>query len=246
MQAEQPVLGLESTFKRAWELLLANPILVVPGLVAAFAVVTLIFFALAALLGAFVIGSASGNANVGYVSVGLSIAATVLAIVFVSVVQTIFVTGMAGAVWSTGSGTLADGWSAFGRCWPAALAATLLLILLSVIAVPLALVTFGLSLLAFMLFFIYVMPSVILGGHSATDAIADSTQMATQRFVPTLVLVLLIIVVSMVGLAVGSVFGHLTPFFGGLIAAVVQQAAVVYGTLVVVGEYMKLKGEPTV
>jgi hypothetical protein len=242
MQVEQPVFGLESTFKRAWELLIANPIMVVPGMVAALATVFVIFFLLAALLGSVAAGSAIGSSSVGFLAAALSIGATIFAIVVLSMAQIVLVTGMAGAAWKTGIGTLADGWAAFARCWPAALIAMLLLTAASLIAVPLAIVTFGLSLLAFLVFFIFVMPSIILGGRSATDAIAESCQMAKERFVPTLVLVLLIVALSLVGFAVGRVAAFATPVFGGLVAAVIQQAAVVYGMLVIVGEYLKLKG----
>ncbi len=166
------------------------------------------------------------------VALGLRILGALVAIAFT--------TGMAGAAWEHGTATLSDGLAAFRRGGLQLLVALAILFLMGLAASALVVPTFGISLLAYMVFMIYAMPGVVVGNRAAQDAIVDSVRMAASNFWVSLVLVLLIVVLAAAGGLVGYVAGQI-PFLGEAISWIVMEAVVAYATLVVVGEYMKLR-----
>jgi len=240
----QTATDLESTFQGAWRLLLQNPIIVVPGLVLG-AIATAVLVVIAVLLvGSVLVTGATGSATVGIASIGATLGIAVVLMMIVAIAQTAFVTGMAGAAWERGKTTLADGWTAFSNRAGQMLYAIVLLIAIGFVALVLAPFTFLLSLFAYMIFFIYVSASVIIGGRDAVDALGESWRLARSNFWPTTGIAALIVCVSFLAAFVGGELSRVEPFVGGLAAVALQQAAVAYAAMVVVGEYDKLCGKP--
>ncbi len=237
--------GLGNTFGRSWELLSNNWIMLVPGLVIAIVAAVIVFFvAGASIVGGAGLGAAGATgAGLGALAMGGMMAAMVG---LVAVILTVaYTTGMAGAAWRTGHATLDDGAAAFRKDAGSILVAVVLLIVLAVVAGLLSVFTFGLALLAFVLFFMYTFASVIVGGHSGAEALGDSARIATRNFLTTLLLLVLLCVVSFLGAWIGGILSHI-PLLGRVVAMVIQQIVAVYATLVIVGEYIKLSKAPAV
>jgi hypothetical protein len=246
MTQQEPLDEITPAFQRAWELLAANPVIVVPGLLLAVAAGVLIAVLVAFAIGSYALVSTTGSVTIGYVTGSLGVIVAIATTLFVALLQMVVVTGMSGAAWRTGTASLRDGWAAFVGQWPRALGAIALVFLIGICAAVLAPVTFLLSLLAFVVFFMYVIPAVVLDGLRPGAAIAESCRIAQARFVPTLLLAVLLVALSLVGAAVGAMMSHIVPVTGALTGLVVQQAVAAYATLVVVGIYLKLRREATV
>lgn len=169
------------------------------------------------------------------VALGLRVLGTLVAIAFT--------TGMAGAAWERGRATLGDGVQAFRREGLQLLVALVLLFIIGVVASALVVPTFGFSLLAYMVFMIYTMPAVVVADRPALEAIVESVRIAASNFGVTFLLVLLILVLAVVGGLIGDALGQI-PLLGEAVSWIVMEAVVAYATLVVVGEYLKLRGAP--
>jgi hypothetical protein len=218
----QSVRDLERTFARAWALLIRNPVMLVPGIVAG-ALQTAASIASQALSDEFLV--------VGFLVTGT---------LAISLVQMAYVTGMAGAAWKHDRTGLRDGWEAFShRFWPAAGAAVLLLVI-GFCAAALAPTTFGVTLLAYALFFIYTMAAVVIGERPPIAGIVESASTALANVWPTLAVVALIAVIAAVGGWLGSLAGHVSDVGGALLEGLITQIVVAYASLVIAGEYLKL------
>jgi hypothetical protein len=231
---------LGNTFTRSWELLSNNWVIIVPAVV--IAVVAGIAVAVIGLFGA---ASTVGFGAAGMGAAGLGAAmltAVLLGIVLLvaSILTFAYTTGMAGAAWRTGTATLADGAAAFSEDMGSLLSAIVLLVIIGLVAVVLTPFTLGLSVLAFWLFTVYTFASVVVGKRSGTEALAESVRIAAKNFLPTLVVVVLIGVAALIAGAVGAIFGHI-PLLGQIVQYVIAQSVAAYGTLVIVGEYLKLR-----
>lgn len=243
----QTAADLESIFKRAWTLFAANLIIVVPGLV--LAAITGIVVAVIAvfLIGAALTTGATGSTTVGVLTIGGTVLVGLALVIGIAVVGTAFATGMAGSLWKTGTTTLSDGFAAFEGRGGQIFLLVVLLLAIGLVALILAPVTLLLSMLAYTVFFIYSAASVIIGRRSATEAVAESCRLASHNFWPTVGMAAIIIVVTSIAGLIGGEFGRLQVFLGGLFGFVLQQAVVAYVTVVVVGEYLRLRGgEPEV
>ena len=150
-----------------------------------------------------------------------------------------FTTGMAGKAWESGRTRIGDGVQAFRRSGFQALLALVVLFLIGLAAAALVVPTFGISVLIYMIFILYTMPAVIVGGRSAPDAIIESIRLAARNFGVTFAVVVLIILLAVAGGLAGDLAGRL-PLVGEIIGWLVMEGVVAYATLVVVGEYIKL------
>ncbi len=225
-----------AVFARAWGLLRRNLTIVVPGLVVG---------ALIGLVSAYLAPPvAPDDVSAGLARPYDSFAR--LLVMTVSVIATVltisYTTGMASSAWKNGRATFADGSRAFRHDAGNVLVALGSLFALGFVASLLAPFTFFCSLIAYVFFGIYTMPSVIVGERNGFASIAESAAIAWRRPVTT-------------GLLVGGLFAILiamgvvtnllsaTPYVGQIFANVVVQAVVAYFTLVLVGEYLTLAGE---
>jgi len=229
--------SVEGVFARSWHLLTHNWVLIVPGLI----IGVIVGFA----QGLF--GNSGDDISTGSLasSAGHAVAGIVLIVITIlgAIANTAFTTGMAGAAWERGRATLADGRRAFERDSAHIFVAMVGLFVLGIVAAILAVPTLGLALLAYVLLFIYTMPAAVVGGRRGLDALAESYRISTKRFWTTLIVVVMIGVI-----AIGAWFIILAlrwaPFVGPLIGAVIDQIAIAYFTLVVVGEYLNLRNAP--
>jgi hypothetical protein len=240
----QSVRDLENTFARAFVLLVRNWTIVVPGIVLG-AIGFGLGLAILAIAGASAIGGVSGNDVPSTVPEQLmSILAAVVAVIVALVTlicEMAYVTGMAGAAWRTGEAYLRDGYQAFEGRGTQIFIAIALLSVAGFVAALLAPVTLLLSAAAYAIFSIYTMAAVIIGNRTAFEGIAESCRLAWKNVLPTLAVVALVVVVAVVGGWIGSTLGRLVPIVSGLLEAFVQQIVVAYATLVIVGEYLKLR-----
>ncbi|MBV8298866.1 MAG: hypothetical protein JO083_04805 [Candidatus Eremiobacteraeota bacterium] len=237
MTTPQPV---ESVFTRAWELLSRNWIIIVPGIViGAILGVLRVVLAPPAMYTTDAAGTTVYNAG--------AVGATILSSALLSLIGLIayianqaFTTGMAGAAWQRGVTTLADGFAAFQEDAGRIIITAIGLILLAVVAVVLAIPTIGIALLAFYLFTLYAMPAAIVGNRPGFSSIAESFRITLARFVPTLILGIVIFVITLVATFIAAIL-HAIPFLGPIVGGILTQIVVAYATLVVVGEYLNLR-----
>jgi hypothetical protein len=226
--------SVEGVFGRSWQLLTRNWVLIVPGLI-----IGVIVGLAQAVFGAPGDDSSGGSLAGAVGAFVANIVVTVIALLG-AIANTAYTTGMAGVAWERGTTTLADGRRAFERDAGHIFVAMIGLFVLGIVAAILAIPTLGLALLAYVLLFIYTMPAAVVGERRGIDALAESYRMATKRFWTTLIVVVLIGVI-----AVGAWFIiaalHFAPFIGPLVGAIIDQMAVAYFTLVVVGEYLNLR-----
>jgi hypothetical protein len=230
---------LGNTFGRAWQLLSENWIIIVPGLVIGIAAALIVW-----LLGIFGFATAVGFGTVGLGGAGvasafLSIVVIGVVIMLATILAIAYTTGMAGAAWRTGHTTLDDGAAAFRADGTQILVAVVLLFLIGIVAVALAVPTLGLAFLAYYIFFLYVLPAVIVGGRSGSDAIGDSARLAARNFLVTLAVVVLLCIAFFIATWIAHFFGGI-PLLGMIVRQLILQAVIVYATLVIVGEYIKL------
>lgn len=227
---------LESVFSRSWKLLTENWIIIVPGLILA-------------LIGAFVSYSV-GPAVVVDSAEGVAVynpggmighAFNPLIGMLISILSIAFVTGMAGAAWRSGKATLDDGLAAFRHDGLQLLLGIILLFVLGFVAIILSIPTIGLAALAFMIFFLYTFAGIVVGDESAVTAMGESFRIATRNFVTTLLVVILIFVIAICGGFLAGLISFV-PLIGTLVSLVIQQIVVAFATLVIVGEYLKLRG----
>lgn len=234
---------MKDIFLHALVLLRRNLIIVLPSLV-----VGLIAAGVAALLSSagYLSWGFFGDLNAQGPGAFWMFFATIVALglrIFGALVVIAFTTGMAGAAWARGTATLADGFAAFKREGLQVLLAIVLLFLIGLVAAALVVPTFGISMLAYMLFMIYTMPAVVVGDRPAQDALVDSIRLAAQNFGVTLALVVLIVILAVVGGAIGDAAGRI-PFLGEALSWILMEVVVAYVMLVVVGEYVKLRERP--
>ena len=234
--------SVESVFSRAWELLSKNWIIIVPGIV-----IGLIIGIINGLLTPHVYTAADYQNNPGLAMAsvgGAFMRAIIIGCIGVLgyIATTAYTVGMAGAAWARGTTTLADGSAALSEAGGNILITAIGLIALGIVAAILALPTITLSLLAFWIFTLYAMPSAIIGKRPGFSSIAESFQIAAKRFVPTLIIAILIAVISFV-LGLLTLPLHFIPFLGPIVSAVITQIVIAFAMLVIVGEYLNLRNQ---
>ncbi len=239
----QSVRDFENTFAHAWYLLVHNWVIIVPGLVLGLIGGAISFLVMLAIYGSVLISGAA-TADVTQVTQTIVAVAFTIISLLASIVQMAYVTGMAGSAWRHERTTLADGWYAFSHRSIQTTIAVLLLFAIGVCAAALAPITFMVTLVAYIIFFIYTMASVVIGGREAVAAIAESCRLALANFWPTLGIVALIVLIALAGGWIGSFVGDHVQWAGGIVAGVLQQIIVAYASLVVAGEYLKLSKRP--
>jgi hypothetical protein len=212
-------------FVQSAQLLARSPKIVVPGLV---------FGCAGAILDALLQpknGSLDGNQLLTFLQAVIEVIVAILAVACT--------TGMAQAAWAGGTAGFADARRALRRD---VLPTVLVLFGVSLAAAALAPLTLGLSYFVDIFFLLYAMPAAVAGERRGLDAVRESIDIALARLGPTILVVAAIVIISTV-MSVVALSLEATPFVGPLIAAVIVQLTVTYVTLVIVGEYLLLRGE---
>ena len=236
MTEPQPV---ESVFSRAWVLLTRNWIIIVPGIV----VGVIVGVVTALLTPASYSTDYANDPNAALATVGGAVLrGTILAGVGILgyIVNQAYTVGMAGAAWERGTTTLDDGAASFREDAGRIILTAIGLVGLGIVAAILAIPTLTLSLLAFWVFTLYAMPAAIIGNREGFTSITESFQIATKRFVPTIIIAIVLAVISFCVRFIALLFTF-APFVGPIVAAVLVQIAVAFATLVIVGEYLNLR-----
>jgi hypothetical protein len=225
-----------AVFSRAWSLLRVNLAIVVPGLL----VGALIGFVSAYLAPPLAVDDVTGGLSRPYDRIARLLVTTIS--VIASVLTISFTTGMARSAWENGRATFSDGSRAFRNDAGNVLVALGLLFVLGFLASLLAPFTLFVSLLAYVFFCIYTMPSVIVGERNGFASVVESAAIAWRRPLTTGLLVGGLAAIMLAMSAVASVLSA-APFVGQVISNVVLQVVVAYFTLVIVGEYLTIAGE---
>ena len=230
--------SVENVFARAWDLLTKNWVIVVPGVVVGLIV--------GVVIGILVppqpygdpttTGGTLARAAAGAVSG--AIAAVVGLIGFI--VTQCYTAGMAGAAWRTGTATLRDGSAAVNEDAGNVFVAAIGIALLAILAAILIPFTLFLSIFAFYLLTLYTIPAAVVGNRRGFAAIRESFTLARARFGPTLIIAIVLAVLNFIAGLIGLAFAFV-PILGTVISAVIDQIAVAYATLVIVGEYLVLR-----
>ena len=225
---------IESVFSRAWQLLTHNWVIIVPGII-----IGIIVGVLKVLLTPHVYYNADGSVVLGSLgaSMGAGLLLGVIGMVGYLITQGL-ATAMAAAAWQRGTCTLDDATSNINKLLPTAGALLVLVIVATILALP----TLGLAFLAYYLFTLYAFPAAIIGNAPGFTSVTESFRLTMSRFVPTLIIAVLIFVISLIG---GLIAGLLTfvPFLGPIVGSIVSQVVVAFAMLVVVGEYLALRSE---
>ena len=258
----------EAVLSRAWALFKPNWKIALPPVIALF----VILIGAAAIAVATIV-TAAGAAATRHTANAEAFAAVIIVVILLYCVAAVLIGvwsivamyGMADAVWTHGTATFADGNAAFSRLG-AVLVALVGMIGLMFAAVVLALPTLFISLLAFPLVTMYVVPAVVSGRRGGFEAIGESFTLVRRFFVPS-ALTLLILYAIAYGLgfvgAIGiipvefSMIGTKSDvpvmppvpllFFGGAFYLASLVLSVIYSgfqALVLVGLYRELIARP--
>ena len=227
---------LGNTFGRAWQLLASNPNILLPAIV-----IGIIGGILNQIVANLFIGGGTTYGSLGSIFLGSFL---ILAIATIAEILTVgFTTGMGVGAWRTGRAHYSDGTAVFSN--GAAMTTIMIWIVAGVILALIPLLGWIAGLVLFFLW-IYAVPSAVVNSVSAAAAFGESVNMVTRNFVPTLIIVLLIGVIGFIGGLVGAAVSAV-PYLGRIIGEIITTGVVCYGTLVIVGEYLKARvsvGQP--
>lgn len=239
-----PTKDIGGVFSRSWQLLTANWIIIVPAIIIGIIASVLQYFftphitydaitgvpVYTSMLGLGVIGAAIGS------FIGL----------LANILTLTITTGMAAAAWKTGKTTVSDGTAALSR--PNVSSAMLVLIAVSIVLSLLTIVTLGLAgIITLIVFFflVYTMAAAVVGDFSGVDALKESFEVAKHSWVTTLIVIVLLGVVAVCVGFVALAFSAI-PFLGPVISGLLLGAVVGFFSLVLVGEYISLRGHGSV
>lgn len=230
MQAE----SVENVFARAWELLSRNPVILIPGLI-----IGLVFGVLQAVFAPAPIDINSDPNALAHAtgSIGRNVIVAILGLI-ASTLNVAYTTGMAAALWQRGMTTLDDGAASFRED---ALRIILTFFMLAICYVITLIVGLGIGALVFGFFALYTLPAVIIRNFGPFAALAESFRVASKRWGPTLIVLVLIVVVGIVSGLISLPF-RVIPYLGPVIASLINLAFSVFTTIVIVGEYLNLRG----
>ncbi|HTD37149.1 MAG TPA: hypothetical protein VK669_06535 [Candidatus Limnocylindrales bacterium] len=196
VQAPGPV-PFDKLFAQSWVVFRKNWIVALPPVIA-FVVVTAAFCAFAAFAVIWAgVALAKQSVPAGTVT-GLLIAYLCLVAIAIVVFLWAYVAmfGMADAAWTRGTATFADGFAAFRERAGAAFLAGVGLFGLFIAAVLLALPTLFAALLAYPVFTMYVIPSVVVGRRGGFEAIGESFRLVLRFFGGSALTVLILYAIS--------------------------------------------------
>ena len=212
-----PARTIEALLSQSWLLFRRNWIVALPPLIgAAVAVFTIAPLAVAI---AFVVVHNAVHApqvtSVPMWSIAIGVVVIFAVAAAVGLYSVAAPYGMADVAWSRGTTALADGWMAFRRRSGALSTAGLAMLGVAIAALILALPTLGLSLIAFPLVTMYVIPSAVAGGRGGFAAIGESFRLVRRSPGRSAVLLLVQIAIGY-GLAYAAAIGILPAEFAML------------------------------
>jgi hypothetical protein len=217
---QQQIVG--NVFTAAWRLLVRNPSIVVPGVVASLVVMPF------DLLAPHEAGQSLGP------MLALAVVVAVLALFAAAFTCT---AGLARSAWSRGSVTLDDGIAAVFERGGNAFFGFVVLGLGWLIALVLGRITVGIVALIYALLTFYVPASLVAGRRSVFAALGDSARIARDRLAHTAMLCIALIILAVATALVAGVLAPV-PVLGKFVPAVAVDAVIAYGMLVSFGDYL--------
>ena len=226
-------------FQKGWTALRANPVLIVPSLVALLIVFVLSFLLLGSAVGVMMGGMMRGSRGLG-MGFG-ALAGTALLVTGLSILLSMVAGGMTvamahdtlvGRVTSLASGLAATRRRLVDLIIASILASLIIMIGFLLFVVP------GLV-AAFFLFF--TLPAVMLGGMSGTGALSASVRLVSARLGETLLLAVGLLVIGVLVGIVGMIF-RFVPVLGAFVTVILQAALAAYASLVIVAAYRRAEG----
>ncbi len=221
---------LGNTFGRAWQLLSSNWIIIVPAVV-----IGIIGGIIINIVAGLFIGGGAAVGSLGSILLGGLLTLAISTIIQILTIG--FTTGMGIAAWRTGRAQISDGSAVFSNG-----GAVQTIVLWMVIGVVLALIPIlgWLADIVLMFLLIYAVPAAVVSGEGAGAAFGESVNIITRNFLPTLIIILLIFCIGFVGAIIGTAISFV-PYLGKIVATIIQEGILAYGTLVIVGEYLKIR-----
>lgn len=202
-EAPDGPMPLEAVFARAWSLLRANWSVAVPPVVVVTLAVLLLIPAVATLMsGLWAHGTHIGQVDASVPATPppawalISLAAGDVVLLCGSVCAIVMTFAMADAAWNCGAATFAEGFVALRTRSKAITSASAGLVGVGFLALLLALPTLGLSMIAVVVFTMYVLPAAIGGGRTGFAAIAESYRLVRSTFVRSAIGIALLIAVQ--------------------------------------------------
>ncbi len=229
--------GRVKVFSRAFALLIANPVVLLPALVVG-VLAGLAAGAVAPPVAPIdtsdptsLVAAQAGTRYLGSVVV---YGATLLAAIAINALTI----GMAGSAWDDYRTSLADFASSL-RAHGARLIATV--IVYAAIQTVLTVLTFGVGGLVFGFFGLYVFAAVVLGKQTFAGALRESVRITAVRFATSLTVVVLLFAVAII-VSVGAAVIPFPPRVGAAAATVLVALLTGYANLVIAGEYRSSQG----
>lgn len=221
---------LGNTFGRAWQLLSNNWNIIIPAIV-----LGIIAGVLQHIVSTMFIGGGVATGNLGAIFLGGLLALAIATIIQILTIA--ITTGMGVTAWRTGKTNVSDGMAVFSNG-----GAMQTIIVWMVIGVVLAFIPVlgWLADIVLTFLLIYAVPAAVVSGEGAGAAFGESVNIVTKNFIPTLIIILLIVCIGIVGGIAGAAVSFV-PYLGKIVAMVIQEAILAYGTLVIVGEYLKVR-----
>jgi hypothetical protein len=231
--------SFENVFARSWQLLTRNWVIIVPGIVVGLIVGVVNDL----LVPPQTYADPTTTSGILSHNVASAVGGMIAGFVGIAgfVITQCYTVGMAGGAWARGVTSLGDGAAALRDDANNVLVTAIGLFVLGVLAVILALPTIGISLIIYYLFMLYAMPSAVVGNHGGFSAIGESIAITRAKFGTTLILGIVLGVIAALGGVVALIFAF-APLLGPVVAAVISQIVVAFSSLVVVGEYLNLRG----
>jgi len=248
MVVRPPQIDAVSELQNAFRVLLSNWVLAIPtalvSLLAAIFVVFMVAGIMASVFGAGMMGGMHpGAAGALLGAGGVTLAVGLIVLILLSLLANATVIGAAEHVWRGQPPDLAGGFSkAMAKLGP--------LFLLFIIACIIGLICLILTpllglgvIVAIVLgfFFMYALPAIVVGNRGATDSLGESWRLVRANVGPSLVAFLGIIVVSIIGQIIITLF-HAIPFLHVIVSFIVGGFTSAFVALVVVRFYDLLSG----
>ncbi len=228
-----------SVFRHSWTLLRTNRIIILPGLIVGVVASLLIGFFMLTGIASYSVLTNTGMARSAFQSAYYGIALSSMVAILGAVLVMAYTGGMALAAWTSGKASLRDGTRTFLQEGTSLFSSLLWLIFLGAVAALLGLVTFGFSILAYIVLMLYVVPAVVVDDVGAREAVRRSFHVAGKNILATCGAAVLIGTLWLLAGVGGIVFGHV-PIVGSLIGEILCNTVIAYAMLFTVGEYLKL------
>lgn len=245
-----PQVDAVAELQNAFKVLFSNWILAVPtavvSLLAAIFVVFMLAGVMASVMGASMLGGVRPGAVAALLGAGgLTLTCGLIILVLLALLANATVVGAAEHVWHGEPPDLAGGFSKAMSKLGALFLLFIIAIVLSIICGFLVIAA-GLGILLGLLlafFFMYTIPAIVVGNRGTMDALGESYRIAKSNLGPSVVAFLGIVVVSLIGQIIITLF-HSIPFLHVIVQLVVGGLTAAYAALVAVRFYDLLSGGP--